>query len=159
MKEFLKNSAVYTKYLKNNTSYSRYNLNRNKNVKAQNEKNGINRLFYQACICAVLIVFLFAVLKIGGDNVSDLKNSLKEAVSSNITASQIEDFKDFVKKGFNSIKKSDLPFKNNNEETKAVIRIENTYSKGNIVVENTTAEEQSISPGWRIPGLSHVWEL
>ncbi len=92
-------------------------------------------------------MFLFAVLKIGGDNVSGLKNSLKEAVGSSITSNQIDYFKEFVQKGINKIKKADLPFNSNDMETKAVIRVENTYSGGHVIAENTLAEEQSISPG------------
>ncbi len=138
-------------FLKNSKAYSKYNINRNRlksrNNKGSDDKNIFNLLFYQACICAVLVVLLFAVLKIGGDNVSGLKNSLREAVGSSITSSQIDYFKKIVQKGINSIKKTDLPFNNDDVETKAVIRIENTYSKGNVIAENTLAEEQSISPG------------
>lgn len=141
MKEFLKNSKAYSKYNINRTRF------KNRNNKGSDDKNIFNRLFYQACICAVLVVLLFAVLKIGGDNVSGLKNSLREAVGSSITSSQIDYFKEIVQKGINSIKKTDLPFNNNDVETKAVIRIENTYSKGSVIAENTLAEEQSISPG------------
>lgn len=138
-------------FLKNSKAYSKYNINRNRlksrNNKGSDDKNIFNLLFYQACICAVLVVLLFAVLKIGGDNVSGLKNSLREAVGSSITSSQIDYFKKIVQKGINSIKKTDLPFNNDDVETKAVIRIKNTYSKGNVIAENTLAEEQSISPG------------
>ena len=141
MKDFIKNSKAYSKY-----NINRYRL-KNKNNKASDNKDIFGRLFYQACICAVLVVLLFAVLKIGGDNVSGLKNSLKEAVGSSMTSSQIDYFKEIVQKGINSIKNTDLPFNNDDVETKAVIRIENTYSKGSIIAENTLAEEQSISPG------------
>ena len=147
MNEFLKKSGGYSKYLKGSSLYAGRNLSRNTKNRQKNEKNGINRLFYQACICAVLILLLTAVLKIGGDNVEGLKNSLREAVSSNITESQIENFKEFVQKGINKIKKTDLNSENENKETNAVIKIENTYSKANIIAENTLAEEQSISPG------------
>ncbi len=110
MKNALRNERIKQYYRKNKN----------------NENIYFNRIFFQACICVVLIVILSAVIKFGGDNVLVFKANLKNAISSSITKSQIESLKTFIQKNTEKIKNETLPDFNNKNSDETENEIENT---------------------------------
>ncbi|MCJ7856945.1 hypothetical protein MUJ63_11655 [Lachnospiraceae bacterium NSJ-143] len=137
---------------KNNLKHNlKHNLKRRttkRYLPGKKENTYFNRIFFQACTCAVLIAVVFAVVKFGGENAAEFKSSLKNAIESNLTKNDINAVKVFIEKSVSKIKKSDAPDKSVPEKSKAAIKVENTnIGKGMVIVENNTSQDESISPG------------